>query len=85
MDNINSADDMMQFVADMARRAVENRLSDEAEKKKIMMIEKLEELVFLVTGKHAEKDSIGFEISNDNPNALVPKNLYTLLIMNAVL
>lgn len=82
MDNINSPDEMMQYVADTARKAVESRFTNK--KNELKVIEKLEELVFLVTGKHAEKGSLGFELSTDGQNELVPKNLYTLLVMNSI-
>lgn len=80
---INSPDEMMQYVIDVARRAVENGFSNEKQNAKNLVTERLDELVYLVTGLHAEKDSIKFEISE--LNAIVPKNLYTLLLLNGVI
>ena len=79
---INSPDEMMQYVVDVAMRAVKNSFSNEKLNAENLVTERLDELVYLVTGLHAEKDSIKIEISD--ANAIIPKNLYTLLLLNGV-
>lgn len=80
---INSPDEIMQYVVDVARRAVEHGFSKKVKNTKNLVAEKLNELVYLVTGLHAEKGSINFEISD--LYTIIPKNLYTLLLLNGVI
>jgi len=84
MDTINSPDDMMDFVANAAKRAVNKHF--EANMKYIgeNAVKELQSLVSLVTGKEVVNQAIGFEACDDDSNVIVPKNLYTLLLMNGV-
>lgn len=84
MDTINSPDDMMDFVADVAKRAVGKHFEANMKYVEENAIKELQELVSLVTGKEVVDQAIGFETCDDNSHVIVPKNLYTLLLMNGV-